>query len=96
MAEHEVAGTTIDGGRRREEHDGGKRYLVGGAVVLMTVLIGLFPRLLFGSDQSRAKELVQQTCVQCHRLEGKPDSRFTLKAPDLICDLPPVVRPPLV
>ncbi|RFC40869.1 MAG: Cytochrome c [Candidatus Nitrotoga sp. CP45] len=36
------------------------------------------------SDQSRAKEVLQQTCIQCHRLEGKPDSRFNLKAPDLI------------
>ena len=38
----------------------------------------------FGSDQSRAKEIIQQTCVQCHRLEGQPDSRFNLMAPDLI------------
>ena len=44
----------------------------------------LFPLLSFGSDQSRAKEVIQQTCVQCHRLEGQPDSRFNLKAPDLI------------
>lgn len=36
------------------------------------------------SDQSRAKEILQQTCIQCHRLDGKPDSRFNLKAPDLI------------
>ena len=42
------------------------------------------PRLLFGSDQSRSKEIIQQTCVQCHQLEGKADSRFNLKAPDLI------------
>ena len=30
------------------------------------------------------KELIQNTCAGCHRLEGKPDSRFNLKAPDLI------------
>lgn len=38
----------------------------------------------FASDQARAKELIQQTCVQCHRLEGTAESRFKLHAPDLI------------
>jgi mono/diheme cytochrome c family protein len=42
------------------------------------------PQLSFGSDHTRAKELIQQTCVQCHRLEGQPDSRFKLHAPDLM------------
>ncbi len=60
-----------------------RQIIVGGAVLMLVGLVSL-PRLLFGSDQSRAKELIQQTCVQCHRLEGKADSRFTLKAPDLI------------
>ena len=57
--------------------------VIGSAVL---ALVGLMssPRLSFGSDQSRANEIIQQTCVQCHRLEGKADSRFNLKAPDLI------------
>ena len=57
--------------------------VIGSAVL---VLVGLMspPRLSFGSDQSRAKEIIQQTCVQCHQLEGQPDSRFNLKASDLI------------
>jgi mono/diheme cytochrome c family protein len=57
--------------------------IIGGAVL---VLVGLmsFPRLLFGSDPARAKELIQQACVQCHRLEGRAESRFNLRAPDLI------------
>ena len=38
----------------------------------------------FAGDQMAAKEILQQNCVQCHRLEGKADSRFNLKAPDLI------------
>ena len=56
---------------------------IGGAVV---VLLGVmsFPRLLLGSDASRAKDLLQQACVQCHRLEGQAESRFKLNAPDLI------------
>lgn len=57
--------------------------VIGGALL---ALVGLMssPRLLFGNDEHRAKELIQQACVQCHRLEGKPDSRFNLRAPDLI------------
>jgi mono/diheme cytochrome c family protein len=57
--------------------------MIGGAVL---VLVGLmsFPRLLFGSDANRAKELLQQACVQCHRLDGQAESRFKLRAPDLI------------
>ena len=59
------------------------RVVIGSAVL---ALLGLMssPHLSFGSDQQRAKEIIQQTCVQCHRLEGKADSRFNLKAPDLI------------
>jgi mono/diheme cytochrome c family protein len=57
--------------------------LIGGAVIALAGLMWS-PRPVFGSDQARAKEIIQQTCVQCHRLEGQPDSRFNLKAPDLI------------
>ena len=61
-----------------------RRGMVIGSAVLALVGLMSSPRLLFGSDQPRAKEILQQTCVQCHRLEGKPDSRFNLKAPDLM------------
>ena len=57
--------------------------MIGAAVIVLAGIMS-FPRLLFGSDQSRAKDILQQSCVQCHRLEGKADSRFNLKAPDLI------------
>ncbi|HEU4503937.1 MAG TPA: hypothetical protein VFR79_03855, partial [Nitrospira sp.] len=57
--------------------------MMGGAVLALVGLMS-FPRLLFGSDPSRAKELIQQACVQCHRLEGQAESRFNLRAPDLI------------
>ena len=52
----------------------------------LIVLVGMmsFPRMLLGSDQVRAKELIQQACLQCHRLEGQAGSRFNLRAPDLI------------
>lgn len=61
-----------------------RRVMVVGVMLVLAGAMGLFPRLLFGSDQSRAKDILQQTCVQCHRLEGKAESRFNLKAPDLI------------
>ena len=59
------------------------RVVIGSAAL---ALLGLMssPQLSFGSDQARAKDIIQQTCVQCHRLEGQPDSRFNLRAPDLI------------
>lgn len=59
------------------------RVVIGSAVLALAGLMS-FPPQLFASDQSLAKDIVQQTCAQCHRLEGQPDSRFNLKAPDLI------------
>ena len=61
-----------------------KRGLMIGGAVLALAMLPLFPRLLFGSESSRAKELLQQTCIQCHRLEGQAESRFNLRAPDLM------------
>ncbi len=62
----------------------GKKLVKAGAIVAVVVAMGVTPKLLFGSDQSRAKELIQQACVSCHRLEGTAESRFNLRAPDLI------------
>lgn len=56
--------------------------VIGSAFIALMGLMSSFG--VSASDQSRAKEVLQQTCIQCHRLEGKPDSRFNLKAPDLI------------
>src|SRR5690348_5497614 len=57
--------------------------MIGGAVLVLAGLVS-FPPLLLGSEPSRAKELIQQACVQCHRLEGQAESHFKLRAPDLI------------
>lgn len=57
-----------------------------GIVITVTVAVSMI--LLQGhslaADQARTKELIQQACVQCHRLEGTAESRFNLRAPDLI------------
>ena len=58
-------------------------FAIGCTLVVLVALMS-FPRLLLGSDENRAKELIQQACIQCHRLEGKAESRFNLRAPDLI------------
>ena len=60
-----------------------RRVIIGSAALALVGLMSSPPQL-FGSEQSHAKDIVQQTCMQCHRLEGQPDSRFNLKAPDLI------------
>lgn len=60
------------------------RVMAAGALLGLGLALGLFPKLLFGADPSRAKELIQQACVSCHRFEGTADSRFNLRAPDLI------------
>ncbi len=60
----------------------GRRIAATG--ILAAGLLVLFQGLSLASEHSRAKDLLQQTCVQCHRLEGTADSRFNLQAPDLI------------
>ena len=63
-------------GRRRT-------VMVGCALVIMVGLMS-FPRLCWGAIRGHVKQLIQTNCAGCHRLEGKADSRFNLKAPDLI------------
>ena len=63
---------------------GGRRTVMIGCAVVMLLGLFSFPRLLLGSDQTRVKEMIQNSCAGCHRLEGKAESRFNLKAPDLI------------
>ncbi len=60
-----------------------RKQIVGSAAILMMGLLSFQP-LALASDQVGAKELIQQTCKQCHRFEGTAESRFKLHAPDLI------------
>jgi mono/diheme cytochrome c family protein len=52
------------------------------AAALVVGLGSLQP--LRASDQLRAEELIKNVCASCHRFEGKPESRFKLRAPDLM------------
>lgn len=63
---------------------GTRQTIVGGCAVLGLLLSVGAPQMLFGSNEPRARELIQQACASCHRFEGKADSRFRLRAPDLI------------
>lgn len=53
-----------------------RRVVVSCAVVAVVGVLSI-PRLLFGADETRAKELIQQACVQCHRLEGERNHAST-------------------
>jgi len=61
-----------------------RRIIISGMAVLFVVLASTFPRVLLGSDGARSQTLIQKTCAACHRFEGKPESRFNVKAPDLM------------
>ena len=60
-----------------------KGLAVAGTILALMEVMAT-PSRLFASDESPAKEIIQRTCVQCHRLTGTAESRFRLHAPDLI------------
>lgn len=60
-----------------------RRQITGTAALLLVGLVSTTPPVL-ASEHVRAEALIQETCVQCHRVEGTADSRFNLHAPDLI------------
>jgi mono/diheme cytochrome c family protein len=55
--------------------------LSAAAIAIVLMLLG--PRAGSGAENPGEK-IVKTTCVQCHRIEGKPMPRRTKKAPDLI------------
>ena len=61
-----------------------RRVMIHSTAILLVALAAVVPRVLLGSDEGRASKLIQNSCAECHRFEGKPESRFNLKAPDLM------------
>ena len=61
--------------------EGFKKIAAVGAFIIGLLV---YSHPVFASDQARAKELIQQTCMNCHRFTGAAESRFKLHAPDLI------------
>ena len=44
----------------------------------------VFPASLMAANTPEAESLINNICSTCHKFEGKPESRFNLKAPDLM------------
>ncbi len=66
-----------------------RRMGIGGrvSVILALIALGWGFAAVNGSpanENSGAERLIRTTCASCHRFEGKPESRFNLKAPDLM------------
>ena len=60
-----------------------RRLSVVSLAVLLFALISV-PSVLWASDDGFAQKIINTQCKNCHRFEGKPASKFGLKAPDLI------------
>ncbi len=54
------------------------------ATVGIVMLASTLPAGLSARDDQRAADLIQNTCASCHKFKGQPESRFNLKAPDLM------------
>jgi mono/diheme cytochrome c family protein len=60
--------------------------------IKMSSLVGLFIVFILTTswqtalamDEMVAKQLIQEQCSTCHKFKGQPESRFNLKAPDLM------------
>jgi mono/diheme cytochrome c family protein len=60
-----------------------------GLLMLLALILGSFitfgtPNLLVASDSQEAESLIKTNCSTCHKFQGKEESRFNLKAPDLM------------
>ena len=51
---------------------------------LMIILLFLTPTLSWAGAEHEGEKLVNNLCSTCHKFTGDPESRFNLKAPDLM------------
>ena len=58
-----------------------KRYLTG---FLLAGFLFALPSLGSANTDKLGEQLVKDQCSTCHKFSGKPESRFNLKAPDLM------------
>ncbi|MZH02199.1 MAG: c-type cytochrome [Nitrospinae bacterium] len=59
------------------------RLSVKFSAVLLLVLLST-PSILRAGDDGFAQKIINSQCKNCHRFEGRPTSKFELKAPDLM------------
>jgi len=60
-----------------------------GLLMLLALILGGFvifgtPTFLWASETQEAESLIKTTCSTCHKFQGEGESRFNLKAPDLM------------
>ena len=53
-------------------------------VLVSAFFLFITPQVLSAATNDEAKSLITTTCSTCHKFEGKEESRFNLKAPDLM------------
>ncbi len=53
-------------------------------VLFIILLLCLSPTLSWANTEQEGEKLVNNLCSTCHKITGEPESRFTLKAPDLM------------
>ncbi|GJL67955.1 MAG: hypothetical protein NPIRA06_05900 [Nitrospirales bacterium] len=68
-------------------HTRNVHFTTQGHALVLTVgvlLFLLFPGPLLAADGKDAESLISTTCSTCHKFQGEGESRFHLKAPDLM------------
>ncbi len=63
------------------------RRWIGRLHALASILLAgafLFPPAALAGDAALGERLVKEQCATCHKFEGEPESKFNLKAPDLM------------
>ncbi len=59
--------------------------ILGTRVVTVGLCVSLLASPpLWAADERQAEEMVKHVCSTCHKFQGEPESRFNLKAPDLM------------
>lgn len=53
-------------------------------LALGILLFFVFPLPLLAQDKKETETFIQTNCSTCHKFQGEPESRFHLKAPDLM------------
>ena len=62
-----------------------KMMVTTGWVVIVGVCVNLLTASpLWAADEQQAEMTVKNVCSTCHKFQGEPESRFNLKAPDLM------------
>ncbi len=54
------------------------------SIFLIALIASVLPTGLSAQNSDRIAELVNNNCASCHKFKGQPESRFNLKAPDLM------------